>query len=351
MLKIRSRWDFYFGTYKDINYQVSSNSVNIKVKPLPTAIQPVDFNGAVGKMNMQTTIDKETIPANEAITLKVKINGNGNLKLIEELNLNFPPDFEVYDPKINDNITVNGSGISGKREFEYLIIPRHAGDFKIDPVHFSYFNPTSKKYVSLESNAINIHVEKGEEENPLSAYTLASKEQVKQIGRDIRYIKSGSAQLEEKNQLFFGTKLFYGLFSAPFALFLLFFLARKKHIADSSDVVGLRIKKAKKLAKQRLAIAQKKLNKNNANEFYEEIFRALYGYLSDKLNIPVSELSKESIHAALIKKSVSESVVTELLKTLDLCEMARFAPVTDIEEQEVYNNTVDIISKIQNSVK
>ncbi|PCJ83021.1 MAG: hypothetical protein COA57_12270 [Flavobacteriales bacterium] len=346
----RNIFDQVFGRYKDVKYNIKSNTSKIKVMPLPSSGKPANFNGAVGNFSLTSSLDKDLVKANEAINMKVILRGKGNIKLLKNLNINFPPDFEIYDPKVNDRISATGNGITGKREFEYLLIPRHSGSFTIDPLTFSYFDPEKKKYVQLTSGELNIEVERGTEESS-TTYISGSKEDVKFIGKDIRFIKTGSANLKEKGNYFFGSIPYYGLLGAPLLLFMIFVVARKGHESYTSDVVKVKSRQATKVATKRLSAAKKLLKMDQRNAFYEEVFRALYGYFSDKLNLPISELSKENISEIIKNKGIAENLIAELNETLDRCEMARFAPMSDVSEQQVYDQAVELISKIESGLK
>lgn len=347
----RSIFDQFFGAYRDVKYTVTSNTAYVEVMALPENGKPGGFSGAVGKFTMESSLSKNLVKTNEAVNLKISINGKGNIKLIEPFEISFPADFETYDPKTNDRISATSSGLSGKKEFDYLVIPRHSGNFTIEPFSFSYFDPSSKQYVTLPSGEMKIAVEKGEEKEPVSAFSPMSREDVKFLGKDIRFIKSGTGGLKEKNNYFFHSFNFYALLSAPFLGFLLLLFFRKKYESYHSDVIGLKSRRATRVATRRLSVAKKALGANEKIRFYEEVFKALYGYLSDKLTIPVSDLSKENISEVLKKRSVSDEVISHLTDVLARCEMARFAPARDVPEQQVYENAVSIISKIEEEIK
>jgi len=349
--KATSVFDQFFGSYKDVKYNARSNSAKVTVKPLPEKGKPKGFSGAVGDYTLQAKMDKYLVKANEAINLKITLAGSGNIKLLESVKVNFPPDFEIYDPKIYDRISVTGSGVSGKREYEYLAIPRHAGTYKIEPVNFSYFNPKEKKYTEIESGGFAIEVEKGTEEEGQEAFHSVSKENVKLLGRDIRFIKQGTANLKEKERFFFLSPLFYSLAGLPLLSFLLFIFIRRKYVDYSSDIIRVKSRKATRIAKKRLTLAKKHLSEGNSTLFYEEVFKASYGYLGDKLSIPVSELSKDNISDILLSKAVSEETTSRLTETLDRCEMARFSPSSEVSEQEVYEQAVEMISNVEEELK
>lgn len=342
-------FDNMFGTYRDVKMVVSSKPIKIQVEPLPNAGKPLSFSGAVGNFNLKTTIDKQNIKTNEAITLKMTISGKGNLKLIQAPKPIFPSDFEVYDPKIIDNIKTEISGVSGSRTYEYLLIPRHPGKFKIDPLEFSWFNPSTEKYESAKSDSYDIIVEKGKEEDNVIISNRNRKEDIQLTGTDIMYIKSEMGELENSNIYILDKPWYYLLLSAPLLLFILFYFYYRKMIESEKDIIGMKRKKANKIAVKRLENAKRLMDADKKSEFYEEIFKALYGYLSDKLHIPISELNKSKISDKLLSNGMSNEMLHKLLKTLDQSEMARFAPSASTIMITIYNDASEVIGEIENT--
>jgi hypothetical protein len=343
-------FDQFFGKVENIEYNLKSKPIKITVTPHPSP-SPDGFNGAVGKFDMKMDVSTNEIKANEAVNIKIKIKGTGNINLIENPKIDFPQDFETYDPKINDKITTTATGVSGSREFDYLVIPRHAGKFIIDPISFSYFNPSTKKYSTITTDPIEINVLKSDGSTADNAvYTSANKEDIKMIGEDIRYIHSNETKISHSNEDFYGSWKFYlSLFLAPF-LFLLTYVFRNRIRAAQSDLVGVRRKKASKVASKLLSSAKQSLASNNKNAFYEDISKALFGYIGDKLNIAVAELNQNNIKEKLTLINVNDATTKELIDTIELCDMARFAPVS-ISEQEIYNKAENIINQIEQEVK
>ena len=340
----------FFQDEKEEKYQAKSAPVTIHVKPLPEAGKPVGFSGAVGLFNIQSSIDKTELKANEALNYKVKVTGSGNIKLLKTLNASFPADFEKYDPKITDTVTENESGVSGSRFYNYLLIPRHQGQFNIDPLNFSYFNPATNRYVTLSAKGFHIKVDKGTNESNVTSFTDAEKQDIKMLSRDIRYIKTEDDNLVKNGDTFFGSVGYWLLLLLGPALCFGAYVYRNKLIAQNSDLVKVKSRKAGKIAAKHLTNAQKQLAAGNAAAFYEDVFTGLYGYLSDKLNIQYADLNKERIESALVDKKVSEQLSGRLLGTLDLCEMARYAPVTHISQQEVFEKAKGIINDIENEI-
>jgi len=340
------------GGYEDVVYSLESKPITIDVSALPEANKPAGFANAVGDFTFKAELNKDKVKANDAINLTITLTGKGNIKLVDPLKINFPEDFETYDPKVKDNITTAATGVSGSKTFDYLIIPRHEGDYKIEGINFTYFNPEKKQYITIPSPEFSIHVEKGNEKD-VAANVLnpRSKEDVKVLGNDIRYIKTKNINLKPKANYFFASALFYTGLISPFIAFLGFIFIRRKNIELNKDAVAVRSRKATKMAKKRLSIAEQHLKINNKELFYVEIFKALYGYISDKLNIPVADLNKEHISETLQLKNVSADTILKLITTLDNCEYARYAPsAVSGDLNHIYNNTVELITKIENEI-
>ena len=344
---------FFGGGYEDATYAVKSRAVAIEISPLPEANKPTEFSGAVGNYSFKAQISKDKIKANEAINLTITLTGKGNIKLVDPLKINFPEDFETYDPKTKENITSGANGVSGSKTFDYLIIPRHEGDYKIDQINFSYFDPEKKQYITLPSPEFSIHVDKGNEnEANANVFNPRSKEDVKVLGNDIRYIKTNSMHLKPKSDYFFGSPLFYLGLISPFLAFVGFIFIKRKNAELNKDAVVVKSRKATKMAKKRLSLAEQYLKANNKEQFYVEIFKALYGYIGDKLNILVADLNKEHISETLKTKSVDDTTIQQLIATLDNCEYARYAPsAVSGDLSSIYLNTVELITKIEHEIK
>lgn len=341
---------FFGGNYRDFPYVASSKKQFINVKALPEN-QPGNFNGAVGNLNFEAWIDKANVKTGEPISLKVKIGGRGNLKLIEPLDIKFPPDFEVYDPKTADNVNVSASGVSGNKIFEYIIIPKHAGNYKIPAISFSYFDLKKQKYVTLSSKDFNIKVAQGKG-GKTEFISGVQKEDIKLLGKDIMFIKTSKINIRKSGNNFIGTTIFWILSLLPLIFFLLIYFYRKKQKKLAHNQSLLRKKKATKLARKRLTTAKKFLSENKKEEFYEEISKALWGYVSDKLNIPVSELTKDNTHKSLSEKHIDDELINKCLSTIDNSEFARFAPSSDSSEMDkIYNDSVSVIAELEGAIK
>ena len=345
----QSVFDQFFGKVENVEYSLKSKLINITVLPLPSN-SPKEFTNAVGKLDMKVDVSANEVQANEAINIKINISGKGNLPLIDNPVITFPSDFETYDPKINDNIKTSSSGVSGSRELDYLVIPRHAGQFKLDPIIFSYFNPTTKKYQTISSEPIEINVLKSDGSTSDNVVYTSSKEDIQVLGDDIRFIHTKDVTFSHSNEDFYASWKFYLLLLLAPLLFILTYIYRNKIRVANSDIVGMKKKKANKIASKLLISAKQSLSDSNKDAFYEDISKALFGYIGNKLNIAVADLNQSNIKAQLININVSENTITELINTIELCDMARFAPVS-ISVQEVYNKAETIINQIEEEVK
>ncbi len=342
--------DPFFGRSKDVKYVAASNPIRINVRSLPEANKPSNFKGAVGKLSMKASLNNTETKANEAVTYKIIISGKGNLKLIEPPELNLSKDVEIYDPEIVDNISATSAGMSGKRTIEYLLIPRYKGEYKIPGISFSYFDLTKKDYVTLSTPEYILKVTEGDEA-PGTGITGVGKEDVQFIGKDIRFIKTGKQEFKKKGEYFFGSLTFFILLSFPFLAFAGMIFYKKRYDKLSADTLLLKRRKANKIARKRLLIAKKYLKESKKEAFYEEISRALWGYVSDKFNIQLADLSKDKVKDILVNKKVKEPLIDAVINTLDKCEFARFAPGSDSMEMEnVYTSTIKLISELEETI-
>lgn len=328
---------------KEVRYSVSSKPVKIKVNDLP-ANAPADFNGAVGRFTMKTELNNTTTKTDEPLTYRVSISGTGNLSLFEAPDLSLPPGWETYDPKTNEG--------NGSKTFEYLLIPRSPGDFTIPAHAWSYFDPSKKQYVSLNSESYNVHVDKGEGYNASSNNYGVNKEDVEMLAKDIRYINKREPAFSKGGSPFFGTPAFYLLFILPVisGAGIFVFTQRKRKL--EGDVRGMKNKRANTVAKKRLSKASEFEKTNDAKSFYNETIRALWGYLGDKLSIEQSELSKENIRGLLVEKAVQTTTVNEVVDILNTCELALFAPnMVNSSLQQIYDQSSSLIEKLENEIK
>jgi len=348
----RSVFDDFFGpSYTNVSKMLVSKPVVINVKALPAG-KPADFSGAVGSMNIESEIDKTNSITNDAVTIKIRIKGNGNLNLMEAPKIDFPPDFDTFDPKITSNINNSASGQTGSKTFEYLIIPRHAGNYRIPPVVFSYFDLNKKQYQTLTTNEFKISVAKGAEDESVPVVSGLSKEDLKIIGSDILFIKPGPFKLFPAGKVLFGGVQFFAVYAGSLILFLLIVLFMRAHIKKFQNEELVRNRKANTIARKRLRQAAVHLKQNETEPFYESVLKALWGYLSDKLNIPVSELSRETAEKNLSLHIADPGLINDLISLIDVCEMARFAPSANVQEMDkVYTDSVKLISKLEQIIR
>jgi hypothetical protein len=345
--------DFFndpFGSSQVYNYDAKSNSVKIHVMPLPSNNVPKSFNGAVGDFSLNAGIDKTKIKTNESFTLKVTITGSGNLNLINPPAVNFPNGIEQYQPKTNSQINRQGT-ISGTKTIEYLLVARAPGRKQIPSIEFSYFNPEKKSYITLSSRSFEVDVEPGENisSNDNSYY---SKQDVKLLGEDIRYIKTSFNDIEKVSGLTIFKTGFWAAVGVPLLAFIGLVGWKKREDKLAGNVQLLKFQKAQKVAKNRLKEAKKLMESNNHLEFYSEISQALFGYLEDKLHIPKSEISYERAADEIRKKSGSEDLIDQLKNSIDRCEYVRFAPNADQSSamHEIYNNISKVIIEIEKNI-
>lgn len=345
-------FDAFFngGGYVEVKKKITTPKVLINVQPLPA--KPAGFSGAVGEFKLASSINATDVKTNDAVTIKLTLSGIGNMKLIGTPEVKFPQDFEIYDPKVTDDYKLTNSGLTGTKTFEYLAIPRHAGNFTIPAVEFTYFDLKSNNYKTLKTEDYNLKVAKGQGNADQVISDFTNKESVKMLGKDIRFIKLGNTSLRPKGNFFFGTLRYYLCYLTPLLLFVVFAVIYRQKALENANVAKVKTKKANKVATRRMKLAGKLLAENKKNEFYDEVLKALWGYISDKLSIPVSQLSKDNIEAELTSYGVQEVLIAEFIGVLNECEYARYAPGNENEAMDkIYSASVEVISKMENSIK
>ena len=354
MLEVDDPFEAFFNggnNYVEIKKTLMTPRLEINVKPLPTG-KPADFSGGVGEFELSSSVSTTQVKTNDAVTLKIVISGTGNLKLLSDPTIEFPADFEVYDPKVDNKSRLTNEGLSGSKVIEYLVIPRTAGIYKIPSVKFSYFDIKSRSYKTLSTEEYTINVDKGEGNAQQVISNFTNKEDLKVLNEDIRFIKQGDVELTKKGEFFYGTTSYWMFYIIPAFIFIVFFVIYRKRIAANSNIAYMRTKKANKVAVKRLKLAGKLLSENKKNEFYDEVLKALWGYISDKLNIPLSRLSKDNVEEELQNYGVKEELIQEFIAALNNCEFARFAPGNDNQAMDkVYTASLEVISKMENSIK
>jgi len=338
-------------SYKRVPYTVKSDPVSIEVMPLPHTDK--DFSGAVGRYTLKSSLDKNSVKANDAVNLTVTISGDGELKLIDSIPFKFPTDFDHYDPKINDHITVSPSGVSGSRTFTYVLIPRHQGKYKIPATGFTYFDPAKKSYVTLDIPEMPLDVAKGDNNNATVTVSGATinKEDVKLLGSDIRYIHTGHMPAYHTDDYFLYSFPFYAGILSPLFCFVGFVFMRRKYIELNKDATSVKRRGATRMAKKRLKAANGFIASGNKEKFYEELHKAMNGYLGDKFTIPVADMSRETINQKLTDLKASPDSLQKLSTVLDNCEFARYAPASVTGNLgEVYESAVQLITQLEDEI-
>lgn len=335
----------------EVRKNVVTPKIAINVSALP-ANKPAGYSGGVGDFTISSSINTQNLKTNDAVTIKLVISGTGNLKLISEPEIKFPEDFEVYDPKVDNQVRLTRDGLTGNKVIEYLAIPRHAGSYKIPGVSFSYFDIRSKSYKTLKTEDYVVNVEKGAGNADQVVANFTNKEDLKVLGEDIRFIKQKDVTFQPKGSFFYGSMSYWLFYIVPALAFAVFIVIYRKQASENANIAKVRTKKANKVAAKRMKLAGKLLSENKKDAFYDEVLKALWGYISDKLNIPVSRLSKDNIEENLINHGVSEDLIQEFLNALNDCEFARFAPGDDNQAMDkVYSSSIEVISKMENSIK
>lgn len=345
-----SIFDGFFDDYRTIRRKVTTPAVTVNVSPLPAGA-PSSFAGGVGTFGISARISRDTLKTHEAASFIVTVSGKGNVSLLEAPKVTFPPDMEVYDTKVSDK--VDKGGLSGSKTYEFPFIPRSHGDFVIEPVRYSYYDVNKGRYVTLETEPVPFVVEKGKEtDNGGVIISGSSPKDVKSLASDIRFISTKNPGLISKGHFLVGSPLFMILALMILAAAVLCWLVFRKVAARRADVAGTRNRKATKMALKRLRLADTFLKQNLYTAFYEELHKALLGFISDKLNMPVSELSREKICDALKEGNVKEEYVSTFIDILDACEYARYAPGSGHEAMEAhYRSAVEVISSIDSDMK
>ena len=352
--QVRSIFDDFFGSYTNVTKMLTAPSVTIHVAALPGG-KPAGFSGGVGKFTLTPSISQTELQANDAVTIKLDISGSGNMKLLKTPSIDWPEGFEPYDPKVTNNFKTTSSGVSGTKSIEYLAIPRSAGDYTIPAVHFSYFDIEEKAYKTLSTPEYTIHVKRGAgssagnssgEEGAVVYH--AQKEDIKQLGSDIRYIDAKPLQRKAKAQSSLIDYQYLWLwYVLPLVLAGIVLVVLRKQMLENADITRVRYKRANKVAQKRLKAAAAALKANNKDAFYAAIEQAAWTYLSDRLSIPTADLNKENITSILQQKGVSETLIADVKNVLSTAEFARYAPSTDHAMDDLYTATTNLINNLE----
>lgn len=328
--------------------EIRSNAAEVTVMALPPNAPP-SFKGAVGELEMVVKADRTEVKANEAIELTVTYAGKGNLKLMDAPAFDFPGDFETYDPKVTDKISVSGSGMSGSRSYQYLVIPRHEGEFRLAPVEFSYFDTRSGSYRTVSGPALTVQVSPGD--GGSATIQRPNKSDVQVLGKDIRYIRTGDLGLHAADGHLFGSLPWLAGMGAPALGFILFLGWRRKREAQLRDVAGSRRKQADRVARKRLNEAGQALNNSDRAAFYDALGKALHGYIGDKFGLGPAEITAPRLREHFARYTGGEQVATEYIRMIEACDMARYAPVEDRPRQQLYDEAAALIGRTEQLVR
>jgi len=333
----------------DVKKEMRTNPLDIDVKPLPEP-KPTNFANAVGSFTMKPVISKTDSRANEAITLQLEISGTGNLKLIRNPEIVFPDNFEQYDPKVDNIVNATTNGLTGMRRIEYMVIPRYEGTYNIPPVEFTYFDPRTASYTSLTTPGYELNIAKGDP-NTSPATSFVNRQDVK-VEQDIRFLITDDPDYQRRDSFFVGSIGYWLWLLLPLIMLITLYLIYRKQVRENANVALMRNRKANKIAFKRLKKAEQYLRGQKREDFYEELLRALWGYFSDKLSIPVARLSRDNVETELKSYGISEELTDRFLKILDSCEFARYAPSEgDAAMDRLYQDTLDAIGEMENRLK
>ena len=351
--QVRSIFDDFFGSYTNVTKMLTAPGVTIHVAALPSG-KPAGFSGGVGKFSITPSISQTEIQTNDAVTIKLDITGAGNMKLLKTPAIDWPEGFEPYDPKVTNNFNTTTAGVSGTKSIEYLAIPRSAGEYTIPPLSFSYFDIEDKAYRTLSTPEYTIHVkrsgasEHSGSDNDGAVVSYTHKEDIKQLGTDIRYIDTKPLNITHRKSQITNYNHLWLCYVVPLILAIVLLIILRKRIKENADITRVRYKRANKVAQKRLKAAAAALKANDKDHFYEEIERAAWTYLSDRLSIPTAELNKDNIAALLHEKRVSEDLINEVKNVLSTAEFARYAPSTDHAMDDLYTATTNLINNLEN---
>ena len=349
----RSIFDDFFDSYTNVTKSVVAPAIKINVNALPAG-KPASYSGTVGHFNMNANISSTQVKANDAVTIKLNIAGSGNMKLIKNPTIKFPDGFEAYDPKVTNNFKTTSSGVSGNKVIEYMFIPRHSGNFQIPSAEFSYFDTQSRSYKTLRTPVYQMQVAKGAggESSTVAASSYVDKEDVKQLSKDIRYIQTDKIVLSKEEEPIFGSVISWLMYLIPLVISLILFTFFRKQAKENANISLVKNKKANKVAQKRLRLAQKLLKEGDKDRFYDEVLKATWTYLSDKLSIPVALLTKDNVESELSKHNVEATQINQFTEILNTCEFARYAPNSGQQEMgNLYADTIKAISDLEEIFK
>ena len=333
--------------YVEVKKKIQAPGIEIQVDPLPT--RPANFSGGVGKFNISAQLDKTEIKANDPVSMRVIVSGIGNLKLIKQPVVNFPKDFDKYEPKITDKTKLTSNGIEGSMIYDILVVPRHQGKYEIPPVEFTYFDTSANAYKTIKSESFTLDVARGSGTGAVNDF---SQTDLQELTKDIRYIKTGDTRQHSLDEFFFGSTAYWISLTVLALIFISLFVIFRQRAIDNANITKMRGKKANKVATKRLKNAARLMAANKPGAFYDEVLRALWGYVGDKLNIPVEQLSHDNISQRLSERNVGEETISQFIGALDECEFERYAPGDPKGNMsKVYDKAINAIETIETTMK
>lgn len=342
----------FFGSQElmaDVKKNLVTNPLTVSVKSLPGS-KPANYSNAVGTFTLNPSISATEIKANEAITLRLEISGTGNMKLIRNPEVQFPNNFEVYDPVVTNSFNVTTNGLTGIRVIEYMAIPRYEGSYTIPSVEFGYFDINTNSYKTLSTDVYDLQIAKGDPGSS-TATNFVNQQDVK-VEQDIRFLKTGEPNFVSTSNLFVGSLNYWLWYIVPLLILIIFSIINSKKAKENANVALMRNRKANKMAIKRLKLAEKYHKEHNKEKFYDEVLRAIWGYFSDKLVIPVAQLSKDNIEVELSKNGITDELINKFMHILNTCEFARYAQAeSDAEMGNIYNDTIEAIGQMENRLR
>ena len=329
--------------YVEVKRSIKAPGITIQVDPLPQ--KPAGFSGGVGHFNISAQLDKPTVKANDPVTLRVVVSGVGNLKLIKEPQVSFPKDFDKYDAKVTDKTKLTPNGVEGNMIYDFLVVPRNQGKYTIPAIEFTYYDTSANAYKTVKTQSFTLTVERGDGTTAAADYAQAK-------DQDIHPIKTGKPKSKDVDGMFWGSSSYWTILALLIAVFVTLLIIFRKRAIENADIVKMRSKKANKVATKRLRLANKLMKQNRYGEFYDEVLRALWGYVGDKLNIPVSELSRDNISERLSQRHVDEKTINSFVGAIDECEYARYAPGDAAGNMnKTFTTAMSAITQIEDAMK
>ena len=339
-------FDAFFGGGSSlirVKKTIVAPAVELTVDPLPT--RPANFSGAVGtQFNISGSLSPEQVDANDAVSLCLVVSGVGNMKLMKAPKVEWPKDFESYDPKMTDKTRITTNGATGNIIYDYTAVPRHGGKYSVPPVEFCYFDTNTKSYKTLRTDSFHVAVAKTAGS---AVRHVQSQEDLTVLNSDIRYIRTSAAKLRPQGSTFFGSLNYWLVYVGAVLLFLLMVAVFYRQAKANANVARRRGRKAGKAATKRLKSAAKLLKQGQSKAFYEEVTRALWGYVGDKLNLPVTELNKDNVGEQLTERGVGEESIQRFLRVLGDCEFAQYAPGDPSATMDkLYGEATEVINEL-----